>query len=604
MTAGLGLRRGMFDDLARHRGDVERAVDFLEVAPENWIGVGGRLGRAFREYAERFPLVCHGLSLSLGSPAPLDVDFVREVKAFLDTHGVDLYSEHLSYCSDHGHLYDLMPIPFTEEAVDHVASRIRRVQDILERRIAVENVSYYAAPGREMDELAFVNAVLERADCRLLLDVNNIHVNSVNFGYDATAFLDGLAGERTAYIHVAGHRVEAPDLRIDTHGADVDDAVWALLGRAYENFGVLPTVLERDFNHPPVPQLLREIDTIRALQERPSAGAPQPPRSGAPEVAAPLAKTAPPFESVQRAFAAHVRDPDRHPVPVGVDGGRMAVYVGLVHRNIEGFLARTFRTARAVLPDARWRAIVGDFIARHASRSPYFRDISTEFLRYLETERNEVEDPSFLAELCHYEWTRRSLDQSDETVPEAVPAPALLDARLVLSPLAWPLHYRFPVHRIGPRPAARRGDADLVDRLPGSGGSGPSHRVERRHDPPSGPARRARGCGERPGGARGRARTRRWATARLWRGHPAALGGGGRASAGGRPVNTGAGVTGSGAHGGLGGRIVAGMAARCAAWNGVRARTDGCCHGCCPRGKGVGFASHRSPCTESRCPSW
>lgn len=268
MTAGLGLRRGMFGDLAEHRAEVDRAVDFMEVAPENWIRMGGSLGRTFREYTERFPFVCHGLSLSLGSPAPLDVDFVQEVKAFLDEHGIEIYSEHLSYCSDHGHLYDLMPIPFTEEAVDYVAERIRRVQDILERRIAVENVSYYAAPGQEMEELAFVNAVLERADCQLLLDVNNIHVNAVNFGYDAAAFLDGIAGERAAYVHVAGHRVEAPDLRIDTHGADVIDEVWTLLERAYASFGVLPTVLERDFNYPPVPKLLGEVETIRALQER------------------------------------------------------------------------------------------------------------------------------------------------------------------------------------------------------------------------------------------------------------------------------------------------------------------------------------------------
>ncbi len=272
MTAGLGLRRGMFGDLAEHRGEVDRAVDFMEVAPENWIREGGPLGRTFREYTERFPFVCHGLSLSLGSPAPLDIDFVRDVKAFLDEHGIEVYSEHLSYCGDHGHLYDLMPIPFTEDAVDYVAGRIRRVQDILERRIAVENVSYYAAPGQEMEELAFVNAVLERADCQLLLDVNNIHVNSVNFGYDAVAFLDGVAGERAAYVHVAGHRVEAPDLRIDTHGADVIDEVWTLLERAYANFGVLPTVLERDFNYPPVPKLLGEVDTIRALQQRAREG--------------------------------------------------------------------------------------------------------------------------------------------------------------------------------------------------------------------------------------------------------------------------------------------------------------------------------------------
>ena len=265
--AGLGLRRGMLSALAEHSEDVDATVDFMEVAPENWIGIGGRFGRQFRSYTERFPLICHGLSLSLGSPSPLDVDFLQDVKGFLDEHEVRYYSEHLSYCSDHGQLYDLMPIPFTEAAVEYVAGRIRQTQDVLERRIAVEHVSYYAAPGQELTEIDFINAVIDRADCDLLLDVNNIYVNSINFGYDAADFLDGLPGDRAAYVHVAGHYVEAPDLRIDTHAADVIDPVWALLERAYEKFGVLPTLLERDFNFPPVPALLREVDRIRALQD-------------------------------------------------------------------------------------------------------------------------------------------------------------------------------------------------------------------------------------------------------------------------------------------------------------------------------------------------
>ena len=263
---GLGLRRGMFACLAEHAAEVDAAVDFMEVAPENWIGVGGRFGRQFRQYAERFPLVCHGLSLSLGSPAPLDTELLRNIKTFLNAFDVRCYTEHLSYCSDHGHLYDLMPIPFTGEAVEYVAARIRRTQEILERRIAVEHVSYYAAPGQKMSELEFVNAVIDRADCDLLLDVNNIHVNSVNFGYDPQAFLDGLPGERTVYVHIAGHSVRDNDLRIDTHGADVIEPVWALLERAYANFGVLPTLLERDFNFPPVPALLAEVDRIRSIQ--------------------------------------------------------------------------------------------------------------------------------------------------------------------------------------------------------------------------------------------------------------------------------------------------------------------------------------------------
>jgi uncharacterized protein (UPF0276 family) len=193
---------------------------------------------------------------------------VRGVRKFLDAHGIRYYSEHLSYCSDDGHLYDLMPIPFTEDAVKHVASRIRRVQDILEREIAVENVSYYAAPGAEMTELEFLNAVLERADCGLLLDVNNIYVNSINHRYDADAFLAGVPARRVRYLHVAGHYVEAEDLRVDTHGADVIDPVWTLLERTYARLGPLPTLLERDFNIPPLPTLLREVERVRALQAR------------------------------------------------------------------------------------------------------------------------------------------------------------------------------------------------------------------------------------------------------------------------------------------------------------------------------------------------
>ncbi|KUJ83345.1 DUF692 domain-containing protein [Microbulbifer flavimaris] len=259
--AGLGLRRSMMGEEISPEG-----IDFLEVAPENWIGVGGRFGRWLRAQTERFPFVIHGLSLSIGSPSPLDMDLVQSVKSFMREHGIRCYSEHLSYCSDHGHLYDLLPIPFTEEAVDYVAERIRRVQDALGQRIAMENVSYYAAPGREMTEIEFINAVLTEADCDLLLDVNNIYVNSINHLYDPVEFLRGLPGERIAYVHVAGHYDEADDLKVDTHGAPVIDPVWELLEEAYKLHGSLPTLLERDFNIPPLPKLLEEVEYIRAMQ--------------------------------------------------------------------------------------------------------------------------------------------------------------------------------------------------------------------------------------------------------------------------------------------------------------------------------------------------
>jgi uncharacterized protein (UPF0276 family) len=263
--AGLGLRRALLGPL---RSQGTGPVDFLEVAPENWMSVGGRLGRRFREFTSQMPFVCHGLSLSIGGPAPLDETFLHRLRQFLDDHGVRCYSEHLSYCTDDGHLYDLMPIPFTEQAVRHVAGRIRRVQDILERRIALENVSYYAAPGAELSEIEFINSVLDEADCDLLLDVNNIHVNSINHGYDPVDFLRSLPGNRIAYGHIAGHFNEADDLIVDTHGADVIPHVWKLLDRAYETFGVFPTLLERDFNIPPVDELMNEVRQIKTLQEK------------------------------------------------------------------------------------------------------------------------------------------------------------------------------------------------------------------------------------------------------------------------------------------------------------------------------------------------
>ena len=263
--AGLGLRRVHFDSLADH---FPGQIDFMEVGPENWIDVGGLIGHQFRNIAEKIPLVCHGLSLNLGGQAPLDEAFLRRVRQFLDTFKVRCYSEHLSYCADDGHIYDLMPIPFTEEAVHHVARRILQTQDIVGRRIAVENVSYYAAPGKEMEEIDFINAVLNEADCYLHLDINNIYVNSINHRYDAEAFLKALPGDRIAYAHIAGHYVEAEDLRIDTHGDDVIDPVWKLLEVAYDQFGVFPTLLERDFNIPPLQEILKEVDKIKYYQQK------------------------------------------------------------------------------------------------------------------------------------------------------------------------------------------------------------------------------------------------------------------------------------------------------------------------------------------------
>lgn len=263
--AGLGFRRELIAEL---RNGVPENIAFFELAPENWAGMGGRSARDLRHFTERHPFVCHGLSLSLGGPAPLDEALLRRIKAFMSEHGIGLYTEHLSWCADDSHLYELLPIPLSADAVRWTAGRIRQAQDILGCRIGIENASYYVAPpGAEMSESEFISAVVDEADCLLHLDVNNIYVNSRNFGFDPLAFLQALPLERTCYIHVAGHYVEPDGVLVDTHGAAVVDPVWSLLAETYRRIGGdIPTCLERDFNIPDLAQLTVEVGHIARLQ--------------------------------------------------------------------------------------------------------------------------------------------------------------------------------------------------------------------------------------------------------------------------------------------------------------------------------------------------
>lgn len=262
---GLGLRRTFVDQVLL---DPDLPIDFMEIAPENWVKMGGAHGKKLRQLTERYPFVCHGLSLDLGGIRPLDFDYLAQLKSFFKQHNIRCYTEHLSYCGDSGHLYDLMPIPFTEEAVFYVADRIHRVQDFLEQPIGIENVSFYAMPSDEMSEIAFIQAVLEEADCGYLLDVNNTYVNAINHGqYSPEDFIVQMPTERIMYLHMAGHFDEADDLKIDTHGQPVKEAVWQLLDFTYQTHGLQPTLLERDFNIPPLNELMEEIVQIRQAQK-------------------------------------------------------------------------------------------------------------------------------------------------------------------------------------------------------------------------------------------------------------------------------------------------------------------------------------------------
>lgn len=273
--AGLGLKRELLPQLMQQHGQPHLAhLQFLEIAPENWIQAGGKYAAELDWLVAHYPIACHGLCLSLGGPDPLNVGFLQQVKQFLSDFEIPLYTEHLSYCSDtaNGYIYDLLPIPFTEEAVKYVAQRIRQTQDILQRRIAVENASFYvAAPLSEMDEISFINAVLAEADCDLHLDINNVYVNSVNFGFDPYAFLDQIPAQRIVYGHMAGHLQVEANLLVDTHGEAIIDPVWRLLTYAYAKLGVFPTLLERDSHIPPLLLLMQEVDRIATLQQQTQA---------------------------------------------------------------------------------------------------------------------------------------------------------------------------------------------------------------------------------------------------------------------------------------------------------------------------------------------
>lgn len=266
--AGLGYRR----DLAENFLDLpaNSPIDFIEAAPENWIRMGGAARKRFDAAAERLPLALHGLSLSLGGQSPLDMELLAGIKAMMRQYRCDFFSDHLSYCQDlGGHLYDLLPLPFTAESVRHTAERIRRVQDFLGCRISIENTSYYLhSPLAEMNEAEFLNAVAQEADCGIHLDINNIYVNSVNHGLlEPQRFLDTVEIARVNYIHIAGHDDENPQVLIDTHGAPVKDNVWDLLAAAYRRMAhIPPTLLERDFNFPAFAELSAEVQKIADIQ--------------------------------------------------------------------------------------------------------------------------------------------------------------------------------------------------------------------------------------------------------------------------------------------------------------------------------------------------
>ena len=263
---GLGFRRDIADETIHLD---ETKPNFIELAPENWMSMGGYWRKKLKAAAEKYPITTHGLSLSIGSPDDLNFEFLKKVKAFIKEYDIKIYSEHLSYSTcDNAHLYDLLPIPFREDAVKHIVARIKTVQDYLEMPIALENVSYYTPVAAEMDEASFIHSIVTESGCNMLLDVNNVYVNSFNHNYNAKQFIESLPLEKVSYIHMAGHDQVAPDLIIDTHGEPIIDPVYDLLEWTTERLHPVPVLLERDFNIPSIIELQKEMEKLRTIVNR------------------------------------------------------------------------------------------------------------------------------------------------------------------------------------------------------------------------------------------------------------------------------------------------------------------------------------------------
>lgn len=261
---GLGLRVEHYEALLAHPGRVE----WLEVVSENYMVSGGLPLVWLDRFRERFPLVMHGVSLSIGSTDPLDEDYLARLAALAQRIEPAWVSDHLCWTGVQGvNLHDLMPLPYTEEAIDHVVNRVRRVQDRLKRRILLENVSSYVSfADSQLTEWEFLAAVAERADCLILLDINNVHVSAMNHGFPPLDYLRGIPVSRVQQFHLAGYE-QGERLIIDTHDAPVSNAVWDLYLEAVRRFGRVSTMIERDDNFPPLTELMAELEHARALAE-------------------------------------------------------------------------------------------------------------------------------------------------------------------------------------------------------------------------------------------------------------------------------------------------------------------------------------------------
>lgn len=259
---GLGLRTDHYSAILEEKPD----VDWFEIITENYLVPGGKPLYFLDKIRAHYPMVMHGVSMSLGSSDPLDLDYLTQVKSLANRVEPKWISDHLCWTGVQGkNTHDLLPLPYTEEAVKHVAGRIRQIQDVLGRQILIENVSSYLSYNQSLlAEWEFLKEVSERADCLILLDVNNIYVSSVNHEFDPLDYITSIPANRVYQIHLAGHS-NMGDYIIDTHDHDITDPVWHLYGEALRRIGPCSTMIERDDHIPPLSELVSELSYARRI---------------------------------------------------------------------------------------------------------------------------------------------------------------------------------------------------------------------------------------------------------------------------------------------------------------------------------------------------
>lgn len=433
---GLGLRWAFMDEVLEEGAG---SIPFFELSPENYMRRGGYFPEAVERIADRHPVISHGLMLNIGASDPLDRDYLDALRAFLGRIAVSAHSDHLCWTGTEGRtLHDLLPLPTHRGVIDHLVDRIRRVQDHLGMPVALENISYYLVPGGDAPEHEWVAEVVERADCGLLLDVNNVWVNAQNHDLDPYEILRTMPLDRVVHLHVAGGERLArfDDLVIDTHGTDVSPKVVELMQWVLERTGPRPVVYERDHDIPELDELQAQVQALQSAYDAALARATS---READETATKriervelTSDAAPALRDTQRVFARFVLDPSFEPSQVSqqpelgeVSPARVEVYRRLVRNAMRSTIRRFIPRTAARLGDARFEAEVWAWLADEGPRSRFFRDVPLEFGRFIERRwpalgRADGADtlPPYLLDLARHELIEMEVDA-------AAPAPAV-----------------------------------------------------------------------------------------------------------------------------------------------------------------------------------